>query len=369
MPTSNAMQCDAQSGTSSTEYDFQEMALVVRYLRWPDGATARQTLLTPCSDLTTAELVADGVQPQSASYPTSLRLPRPAPLDKDVWILLQDAGAVGCEFGGPVWLRNQVLNAAVTTRTAEDAAWWVFADEFTPRGGFADATPPVPDRPASWGVPIDGEAAAAVSAAADKLRALDEWVQAQVDPARPALQPLALYHGTSYRGMDGIMHGGFEEAFGMLGVGVYAGTFWKACRFAGRDAEYAVRRAGDAGLLQLLAWPRRGLRELTADSPPCRCSKCVAAASVSAGGTASAAAAARFVDHEAVWRREGRDGCHVAPCATGAAEDAGVPRHVVKNEEWVFDKAAVRVAAAALLDTATLTPDRHDPLQRDQRIV
>ena len=63
-------------------------------------------------------------------------------------------------------------------------------------------------------------------------------------PSAAALPTHVLYHGTAAEAWEGICASGLEPTFGMLGTGVYMGTFWKATRFAALTQSYQPRKDG-----------------------------------------------------------------------------------------------------------------------------
>lgn len=181
----------------------------------------------------------------------------------------------------------------------------------------------------------------------------------------PRPQPnLVLYHGSSSSNWTSIAAAGLRPSKGMLGMGVYLGSFWKATRFAARTQDYQLRDEG--GSISrvyvfapfLLAMPAR-------ETPAyfCPCDEC--AALIKHGSPASMERLAH-TDHESRWAAdEACDGLFLEPrrCATDTR------RWIVRNAEWCVRPRCLRVQNGARLDMQSVFAEHYDPLQRTQTIL
>lgn len=172
---------------------------------------------------------------------------------------------------------------------------------------------------------------------------------------REALQKLpctlrVVYHGTGEENFASICATGLLTTFGQLGTGVYLGSFWKACRFAGRDQDYKYRPR--PLVLRVLVHKVAEVVYPKQPKSPCICPLCK-------DKTADRASACA---HTVTWT-----GGSCGTLEIGCFEDGG---WITKNEEWVYSPSdIVRLGEAVRLDKSSIAGPHYDPLQRDIRIV
>jgi len=278
---------------------------------------------------------------------------------------------------GPHGLERTSL-ATLATR----GVWAVDAD-FESRGAIP---PRVPGAATVWFAPIAARARAAWA----RVRAL----------TRPAdVEPLAVYHGTTFAALAGIAARGFEAAPGMLGAAVYVGTPWKAVRYASRTADYALREQGAAVVVRAYLDVGR-CKEFDGTGAACPCAACARTRATAETRARQCGwtpdfdrERTRVADHAGAWQLEGFDTAHVpvvvatagsgsGSVARGAGAGAGAGaagteredkemRFVSRNEEWAVARPAERLWAqsAALLDMDTVAQPHWNPEQRDQQIL
>lgn len=158
-----------------------------------------------------------------------------------------------------------------------------------------------------------------------------------------------LYHGTGAEAHASISMLGLLASAGQLGHGVYLGSFWKACRFAGRDQDYCLREQPIvyrvlARRVAQLFYPRDGWK--------CECPRCEKL-------EVSRAAAC---DHGRTWSS---GECGRLLCTQYA--DGG---WTTRNEEWCYARNdVIRLCEAMPLDKTSINGPHYDPLQRDIRIL
>jgi len=202
---------------------------------------------------------------------------------------------------------------------------WIVSDDCSLRG----ATLTLPGIRQFLGIPIDEVAALTI-------------LRHGSTGSTKKSSPLALYHGTASENVDRILASSIQlSASGMLGPAVYAGTLWKAVRFATLTQDYAHR---SGALIRILVFPQTIL-EFPRDGWKCTCEKC-------AGNRA-----ATIADHAGLWSK-------VADCAHVKCCEA------VKNEEWALSRECRFVVThAALVDASTLAGPHHDPYYRGAQIL
>ena len=237
---------------------------------------------------------------------------------------------------------------------------WVVEDDLEPRGGFED----IPATRAVYGLRISPTVFDALHAHAAALRALDALRGVNV-------RPLSLYHGTDAAAAVALLQTQAPiETLGMLGVGFYAASFFKACRFAGRTQDYVLRRQGEGAVLRVRVLARpEDVCEAHDKQAPCACADCGARIA----HHAAYARVARLVDHETTWRkRAGVRGVHlgVGPHTRLSAHRGEFGGHYVsRHDEWCFPAELVVCCDAALLDMKSIDLTRYNPLERTQAIV
>jgi len=179
------------------------------------------------------------------------------------------------------------------------------------------------------------------------------------------------YHGTSFENYLGICANGFKCTFGMLGTGVYLGSFWKACRFAARDQEYKFREKPSVLRVvwscedhQVLHFPRKIMY--------CFCGDCYKRPEQrSFCGHAMDWTSEAKIFPEKLFRDQvpGEDTRYYAgslkPCKYPDSQ-----KFVTQNEEWVLNPSCiVRLAECAILNLNTVVREHYDPLQRNIEIL
>jgi len=213
-----------------------------------------------------------------------------------------------------------------------------------------------------FGIPLCNEIQTAF---VDHRSTLQSWSPGEWTVARVS------YHGTSYESYQGICAQGFKCTFGMLGTGVYLGSFWKACRFAARNQDYTFRE--NPSILRViwtckdedvLQFPRKVMY--------CFCAECYKRPEQRSfcGHTMDWSADARtFPEKMARDRVEGQGTRYWAgslkPCKFPDSE-----KTVTHNEEWVLNPTCiVRLAECATLNLDSVAKPHYDPLQRDIKIL
>jgi hypothetical protein len=187
-------------------------------------------------------------------------------------------------------------------------------------------------------------------------------------------QARVAYHGTSEENYRGICDTGFRCTFGMLGTGLYLGSFWKACRFAARDQDYKLRDSPTVLRViwicseeQLLLFPRPILY--------CLCAECY-----------TRPEQRHFCAHTLDWQQHAKTypkktpseypseftpetlryyAGFLAPCKYPQSE-----KYVTQNEEWVINPSCIlRLAESARLNLDTVDKPHYNPLQRTIKIL
>jgi hypothetical protein len=209
---------------------------------------------------------------------------------------------------------------------------WILASDCELRGAFAPER--VEGRRTFFGVPIDDESA-------KLLIRFEKFLK--------VCRPVAVYHGTPMN-LEVEVTKGLKETYGMLGTGVYCGTFWKAARFACLGQDYK-RRHGT--VFRAIAFSYT-IREYPVESWACKCERCK-----------KFDWAAKFADHGSHWSDLGFDGAHAsaASCSTGVCRD-GTPKYPLRNEEWVFRPQDLVLTHFARINQ-NLQPPEYDPMFRD----
>ena len=177
---------------------------------------------------------------------------------------------------------------------------------------------------------------------------------------------LVLYHGSSREAWETIIKEGLVESSGMLGRGVYLGSFYKACRFASRDQKYEWR--GNGGIIircYVFADNVRTLDHLLRPSYTCSCSSCQYFYK-NLKRSASRDERMAHTDHESRWALDSNcSGIHLP--ARRCKTDPSL--WIVRNEEWCLRPSSISVQSAALLDFDSIPEGNYDPLQRNQQIA
>ena len=278
---------------------------------------------------------------------------------------------------------NKTRWTRLTRRDIATHGVWASAADFVPWGGVPHTS--VTSSICVFGIPVEGRVAAA---AQRLLLGLDKALPRDAGYRHG----LVMYHGTTTAAWSAMAAtvtdaSGLQlksSSTGMLGPGVYTGTFWKAIRFATREGHsYQLRQAQHGGgggggggqdpspavvlRVRLLVDVRKDLHMASFRDVPCRCKRYCS----HAAPTPWADACRHVVDHEAVkWRVRGCVGAAMLPEHGVHADFPG--RRVVSNAEVVTLPHVVVVRDAAAIDMASIqsTPEGHyDPCQRSQRIL
>ena len=188
-------------------------------------------------------------------------------------------------------------------------------------------------------------------------------------------RPVVLYHGTggspaslAWLAKGEAMRG---SPSGMLGAGVYCGSFWKATRFAAHHRgaatgdEYTSRKADDCvAVLRLLAFVGTEHDQVW---QPYASSTAHAAAADAASWTRRARQP--FVDHDCAWAKAGFLAACVRPTCVGTNPFTHKPVWVVRNEEWCVAPQRVLVRHVADLHTASVATAPWEPWRRSSAIL
>ena len=166
--------------------------------------------------------------------------------------------------------------------------------------------------------------------------------------------PLSLYHGTSEDSVSSIIQQGFIPTFGMLGTGVYFGTFWKAARFAYMTQDYQIR---EGCVIRVLIFPKT-IAHFPRLQWSCTCEKC-----------SIYSYAAIIADHESLWRLENDCAFAKPTCGEGFKKD-GSKKYLLKNEEWVYNETKpLIITDYAKIDRESVLNDHYDPDYRGIKII
>lgn len=304
----------------------------------------------------------------------------------------EQAGAVGRRLvlwqaptqvtsGFPTSVSHATCAAHQGLNTSSGVVWAVFSD--TIRRGQC------PEAPRGFATVFDMQLRDVV--VADMGREEVRKALAECDPPKPFREeslPYALYHGTG-GDMAWLRRRGArlrDSPCGMLGVGVYLGSFTKAVRFAAfaRNAvpvtEFGARGAQDAvGILRVLVFAASAkVKRMGGGRHPM-----VPAARVvphGGGKRKRGGAAGRqqrelakdwtdrqrapFVDHESTWRRQHFDAVALLPTRVGVNPHTGQEVWVVRNEEWCVRSSLTLIRNVADLHLGTVTLDPWRPWRR-----
>jgi hypothetical protein len=166
--------------------------------------------------------------------------------------------------------------------------------------------------------------------------------------------PLSLYHGTSTDAVSSIIKHGFTATFGMLGHGVYFGTFWKAARFAYMTQEYQIR---EGYIFRVLIFPKT-MANFPRPQWCCHCEKCLLHSY-----------AAKISDHESFWRLE-NDCAFAKPTEGEGFKKDGSKKFLLKNEEWAYNENnPIIITDYAKIDESSVLRDNYDPEYRGVKII
>lgn len=229
-------------------------------------------------------------------------------------------------FDGPTIIRQDALASS---------GMWITQDDTSARGGV---------EPRVFGIPLDTDV-------------LSAW---KAIPSESTTRPsswrvLVGYHGTDGQHMESIVRDNvLRPSLGQLGVGLYTGSFWKACRFAVRNQDYAFRE--NPCVLRVL-WLCDTSRHLSFPTQnACSCKRWCAEKSPEE---------ARACGHELDWSTE-------LPWQSASLFPSRFSngRWITQNEEWVCPPSAVeRLQQIAFIDCESVDKPHYNPLQRSIQIL
>jgi len=162
------------------------------------------------------------------------------------------------------------------------------------------------------------------------------------------------YHGTDASVLPSIFTHSLSPSLGQLGMGVYVGSFWKACRFAVRDQEYAFRK--DPVVIRVL-WLCDTQKQLVFPrKSPCRCASFCARKSDEKR---------RACGHDIFWpTQDVWQSGFLPPCQFSDG------KWITRNEEWVMPSSALeRLQQVVRIDLASVNGPHYDPEQRNIEIL
>jgi hypothetical protein len=217
----------------------------------------------------------------------------------------------------------------------------------------------------------------------EALKISFEFLESKFD-LEPVEDIYALYRGIPYEAAEEFVEDCEiqESKVGMLGPGVYLGSFWKATRFAGWSSEQVVKKNKAREGIILRCYVNA---EILKEAPwePCECKECMRAVRIlslpksskerkefrgESGGftyyTPEPVVAERtLVDHLGRWREEA-DAAFIKPQPVPGIEKV---IQIVRNEEWVTKKENVRIVGFAILNADSMG-DRYYALKRDSEV-
>jgi len=156
-----------------------------------------------------------------------------------------------------------------------------------------------------------------------------------------------LYHGTDSTNISSIQSNGFYETSGMLGKGVYLGSYWKACRYACLQQNYMPRSTPAVIRTKLL---NNTIFDIKDRHTRCNCKKCSEDTSITPF----------FVDHESLWHHN----THTIFVDTCQRENG---TYIVKNPEYCTRSTNIQILDAVYLLPAHL--NIYNPLDRNISFV
>ena len=193
---------------------------------------------------------------------------------------------------------------------------WCSANDLVPRGGVASY----------YGLHIDATFDVAVA-----------YNYMQIPECLAHHEPYVVYHGTERSLVQPILKEGLRPTFGMLGLAVYFGSFWKAFRFATLTQDYQKR---PGAILRCYAhWPTLVWKPVYSNEW-CKCALCATAVNKDFNA-----------DHDARWQLFGE-----------AVMAFPRPGHSIKNEEF-----AAKDASKVFIESighAVSNSEHHEPLSR-----
>lgn len=218
----------------------------------------------------------------------------------------------------------------VTRHSLACEGLWITFDDTVARGGVS---------PCVFGIPLATEV-------------IDAWALLPQQSQRWTIR--VGYHGTDEACMKSIARENvLRPSFGQLGTGVYTGSFWKACRFAVRDQNYAFKL--NPCVIRVLWLCDTSTHLIFPRDSPCPCEALCAGKSKQD---------AQACGHEIVWSQESRwQSGELIPTRLANG------RWITRNEEWVCSVNSIqRLQQIAFIDVKTVDGPHYNPLQRDIQI-
>jgi len=270
-------------------------------------------------------------------------------LEKGLWI----SAYLDQNYEAPVTLLfvDSTASTKLVKRTKDDIqkdGIWSVYDDAVPKGHFSDCDLKVPGHSTVYGIPIHPNVWRVLCFGLKHIYEQSPWNDCTIQN-----EPLVVYHGTDKSVIANIVKDGLRPTFGMLGTGIYFGTFWKSFRFATRTQDY-IKREG--AILRCFAfWTSVAYK--TGRSDPCACKECAKALKVrSKQKREDAIFKTRFCDHEALLLKFYE--------AVRALPEARSP---IKNEEYIcLNNSNVYMDTVAY---AISTTEHHEPLNRALTIL
>jgi hypothetical protein len=163
------------------------------------------------------------------------------------------------------------------------------------------------------------------------------------------------YHGTSLEAWKSISkENHLRPSFGQLGHGVYVGSFWKACRFAGRDQDYKFRNHPIVLRVLLKCIPEKQLTFPRKEECTCK---------MFCEGQKKELVEA--CAHEYDWNTP-QEYSYGFLKPTQMSDG----KWITKNEEWIFPShSIIRLAEAVELNKESIAKPDYDPWQRNIKIL
>lgn len=169
------------------------------------------------------------------------------------------------------------------------------------------------------------------------------YLQTHQTPFSSCKIPMVLYHGTSKSNYSSILNNGLQETHGMLGQGVYLGSFWKACRFACRTQSY--EKIEDPLVIRVVVMAKHILNR---PGDRCECDAC----------KEDPGLMPFYTDHLSTWK-QWNDAVYLPSSKLMSG------KYVVKNAEWAVNKENVTVQQAVDIDGLSVDWSAYKPLQRN----
>jgi hypothetical protein len=240
-----------------------------------------------------------------------------------------------------------VLPTQTNQRSITRNGMWIVPADARPSGGIDNAG--VADICSVFGIPI--------VLSESKLQQI-----CSVVPSAAKSPSHVLYHGTSSDVWESLCKHGLRPTYGMLGVGVYLGTFWKAARYASQTQTYSDRKEGIIVRVYVFAFSLFTFPEnLRAPAYVCKCENCERALRSGEGAQIERAA---HTDHLSQWALDKT--CHGAELLPKQSK-ANPSLWIVRNAEWCIRPECVQIQNCALLE---MRQDAvYDPCDRTRRIL